>query len=121
MWMKAVFQPLNLDIEQTIIQNSQLIVGDQMPKTFQQAIAQTEAYKAVMSGWSETDRNNAEDYKSRFKNTVTGLNYPSEIVDCVAETYVALKQRQAQLQRSVFGSFWLSVIRPMDSCNKESS
>jgi hypothetical protein len=51
-WMETVFQPLNLRSENIIVDNSQLIVGNQLPKAFQLLIAQTEAYKSVINSWS---------------------------------------------------------------------
>jgi hypothetical protein len=119
-WMKTVFQPLNLRVEDIIIQNSQLLVGDRLPQTFQDVIAQAEAYKALMSTWSDADRNNPEKYISRYANTITGINYPKRIVDCVATTYLALKIRQMKLERSVLSSLWLAPIPPVDSCEEKS-
>jgi len=121
LWMRTVFQPLNVHIESTIVNNSQLIVGNRIPRSFQELIAQTEAYKAIIAGWSDHDKDNLETYRSRYKNTVTGLNYPDSIVECVSKTYDALKRRQTELQSfpNFLGNFlWHSPLESDSTCNK---
>src|SRR5262249_27298541 len=62
LWMTTVFQPLNMEMETRIINNSQLILGRQMPTAFKDLIAQTEAYKAVIATWKESDRQDQRAY-----------------------------------------------------------
>ena len=118
LWMRNVFQPMNLMIEQTIVSNSQLVVGNEMPPVFQKMIAQTEAYKAIMAGWKDTDKDNPDAYRSRYNNTVTDINYPEKIVLCVAMVYRALKDRQEVLQHSIIESFRLAAFQPPCECNQ---
>lgn len=54
-WMRTVFQPLNLKMEELIMSNSHLIIGDSMPSTFSQVIAHTESFKALMANWTDSE------------------------------------------------------------------
>jgi hypothetical protein len=124
-WMQTVFQPLNLRTESIIVDNSQLIVGNQLPKTFQLLIAQTEAYKSVISSWSEADKSIPTKYIQSDCNTVSGINYPSEIDECVSKTYVNLKQQQEKLQDVWNGYSWhgysLPDLKPESICEQSDS
>ncbi len=97
-WMKNVFQPLNLQIEKVIIDNTQLVIGDRMPVSFQQLISHSEAYKAIIADWTESDARDPQTYTSTSKNTVVGEVYPEQIVDCAQNAYLALKKRQSDLE-----------------------
>jgi hypothetical protein len=120
LWMRTVFQPMNLEIEKTIVNNSQLILGSRMPKTFKEMIAQTEGYKAVIAAWKDSDKNDPSAYISRFNNTVTGLNYPNKILDCVSHDYNELKKRQQLLQRHFFSDIELLPVVSADECDESS-
>jgi hypothetical protein len=115
-WMRSVFQPLNLQMEHVIVTNSQLIVGTRMPTAFSRLIAQTESYKAVISQWTESDKNNSALYRSPGSNVVLGINYPADLSACVETTYNALKDRQSLLQGSFFGSLFLSPVGRVSQC-----
>jgi hypothetical protein len=119
-WMETVFQPLNLRTESIIVDNSQLIVGNELPKTFQLLIAQTESYKAVISSWSDADRGDPTRYLAWNCNTVSGINYPKEISECVSKTYVNLKQQQANLQ-DVWRGYFSSDLIPEPICEQSES
>ena len=119
-WMQTVFKPLNLRAEQVIVENSQLIVGNELPDAFQRLIAQTEAYKAVISSWSDADKENPEKYKASKCNTVAGINYPNEIIKCVSNTYVKLKDQQASLQ-NVWSGYLASDPTPDPVCVERKS
>jgi hypothetical protein len=75
LWMTKVFQPLNIQMEQLIIANSQFIEGNYMSDSFENFIAHTEGYKAIMSTWSDKDKLDKESYVSAKRNTVIGLNF----------------------------------------------
>ena len=98
LWMKTVFQPLNVKMEEAIVANSQLVIGDKLSPVFLQLITQTEAYKAITTGWKESDRNDVKKYTSRESNTVENLNYPVGIISCVQAAYTELKKRQQRLE-----------------------
>lgn len=104
-WIEEVFQPMNLRIEETILDNSQLIVGNVMPDVFRQAIANGESYKALIARWKE----------GKLEPLTTLVKYPDQpgnsIIVCVEDTYLALKQRQELL------SHWQtrpSFLRPIE-------
>jgi len=113
MWMKTVFQPLNLQITNIIVSNSQLIVGSAMPKPFQEVIAQTESYIAIIASWSDSDSKNLESFRSPAANTVTGINYPNDLSSCVKKTYVLLKERQQRLESAFLSGLSPKAIGPI--------
>ncbi|MDF3838464.1 hypothetical protein P3W85_36855 [Cupriavidus basilensis] len=115
-WMAMVFQPINIKIETVIVENSQLVLGNEIPVVFKEAMTQTEAYRAVMAKWKDTDRLNVSAYTNAVGNTVTGLNYPEGIGECVRNGYLALKKRQEELQNNVFSVFFSEKIKPDTSC-----
>src|SRR5262245_5412078 len=117
LWMTTVFQPLNLEMEKRIINNSQLILGRQMPTAFKDLIAHTEASKAVITAWKESDRQDQRAYTSRFNNTVTGVNYPTNISECVQRVYDGLKERQEHLKRSMLSTLRPAPILPVAACD----
>jgi hypothetical protein len=117
-WMRSVFQPLNMQMERVIVNNSQLIIGTGMPQPFKDVIAQTEGYKAVIAAWSDADKNNLDAYKSPDENT-TDMNYPSEFGRCVSASYDGLKQRQHDLQVSYFSALWVSSLSAPGPCNSK--
>ena len=109
-WMKDVFQPLNMQMETAILNNSQLIIGEKMPNTFLQLIAHIESYKAVMATWKPSDSKNKESYRSPKKNT-TSIGYPSNIISCVEEDYKELRTTQQKL----VGHFWAGITESIPS------
>ncbi|WP_438397177.1 hypothetical protein [Caballeronia sp. DA-9] len=118
-WMSTVFQPLNIKVETVIVENSQLVIGNEMPQVFKEAIAQTEAYKAVIGMWKPSDRDTSA-YTTEWGNTVTGLNYPDKIGACVKSGYTQLKQRQQQLQRNAVSVLITHPLIPDASCQSSS-
>jgi hypothetical protein len=50
-WMRNVFQPMNIKMEDALVNNAQLLVGEQIPPMFLQFISHTEAYKSVIAKW----------------------------------------------------------------------
>ena len=51
--MQNVFQPMNVKMEDAIVNNAQLLVGERMPPMFLQFVSHTEAYKSVIAKWKE--------------------------------------------------------------------
>lgn len=120
LWMTNVFQPLNIKMENIIVTNSQLIIGSGMPSTFRELIAQTEAYKAILAAWKESDKNDPASYVSYVNNTVQGLNYPTNIISCVQSDYETLTIRQQKLRRDFFSGVTLEIPRSSKDCDKSS-
>jgi hypothetical protein len=93
--MNSFLQAMNEKIEQVIVNNSQLVVGDKWPTLFHVLIEHIESYKALISEWNE--KNILEDYTTKDKNTVLPV-YPDKFDTCVEKLYLGLKKRQARLQ-----------------------
>jgi hypothetical protein len=118
LWMTTVFQPMNVQMEQAILSNSQLVIGDRMPASFGALIAHTEGYKIVISRW-QTSTAKSPDFTSRAAN-VSSLNYPTAINECARRGYLALKERQVILESGRYIEF-LSPLVPDHSCNEVNS
>jgi len=118
LWMSQVFQPMNVKMEDVIVHNSQLVVGDRFPEIFQQVIVNTEAYKALIAGWQPLG-NDAAKYRSKSANTVEP-RFPDAFEGCVASIYTALKQRQAALQNSIFGLYLPTPLPTPRDCKNSS-
>jgi len=106
LWMTTVCQPLNVEMETRIINNSQLILGRRMPRAFKDLITHAKAFKAVIATWKESDRQDQRAYTSRFNNTVAGLSYPTSVRECVERVYDGLKERQEHLQKRINQTHW---------------
>ena len=115
-WVKTVFQPLNLDMQKAIVENSQLIVGGSMPQAFNKVVSHTEAYKVIISGWKDSDFDGCKGSNKiqlcpqlgHAYNTAP-LNYPDEIITCVEQDYQALKEQQASLEQNPFAALYDSA------------
>ena len=105
-WMTTVFQPLNLRIEETIIQNGHLIEGDKMPEVLMQMIAHTQMYKGIIARWREDDfaasgSSDASLPMLAAKHNTAGEPFPREFYPYVDKTFKKLKDRQYSLTRSL--------------------
>lgn len=118
-WMQNVLQPINIKIEETIANNSQLVVGDGLPRVFQTVIAHTESYKALISTWKLDDIDKMETYTSKKENT-TNLPFPDKLDLCVSPIYTALKKHQIALQNNIFQVFLLDPVSIPPECNDQS-
>ena len=116
-WMKTVFQPINLQLEKIIVENSQLVIGSEMPPIFQDLIAHTEGYKTVMATWTDEDKRDVDTFTSSARNAVYGLNFPYLLSACAKDSYVLLKQRQELLQKSILSGAFEQKLAPPNSCN----
>lgn len=85
-------------MEDVIVANSQLIIGDKLPVVFRDLIAQTEAYRAVIASWKDIDQENVGKLVAPESNTVKDVNYPVGIIQCVQQGYDDLKSRQQRLE-----------------------
>jgi hypothetical protein len=115
LWMKTVFQPFNVKMESVITTNAQLAIGSEFPKTFWLLVAHTEGYKPIMSEWKDSSKKNANFRKASF-NVVNGLNYPTEIIACVKDSYRALAETRDALEATVFYGLFASTHAPK-SCS----
>jgi hypothetical protein len=84
LWMSEVFMPLNLRMEKIIVENADLILGDQIPDSFLQFIAHVVAYKPVIKKWQTGD----------YSEHTSFSNYPTEIHQHIVSSYIHLKEEQ---------------------------
>jgi hypothetical protein len=118
-WMQNVLQPMNVQIEQIMVANPRLILGDKFPSVFQEIIAHTEAYKALISTWKQDDIADINTYTSKSANTVA-LAYPANLDRCVGPIFTALKKRQEALQTyNIFKAFSLMPVSIPPECDEE--
>ncbi|MBC8738570.1 hypothetical protein F6X40_17570 [Paraburkholderia sp. UCT31] len=109
-WMRNVFQPMNVRMEQAIVGNVQLVIGDSLPKSFLDLVAHTEGYKAVIAGW---EHSSATDSSYTFgKNNLSALNYPTSLLLCAKDGYELLKARQAELRVNPLAGFYSPLHTP---------
>ena len=88
LWMTEVFHPNNLQIESLINSHLELIVEDEMPREFTDALAHIAVYRAVIARWAQND----------FSEHTSVINFPSaELIALVKPTYKALKAEQLGL------------------------
>jgi hypothetical protein len=100
-WMTTVFQPINVKMEDAIVNNAQLVIGGRMPLVFQAVVADTETYKVLVSRWKDSDENDRTTFMKRDSNTGTH-SYPNKITSCVERDYNRLKDRQQALESTPF-------------------
>jgi hypothetical protein len=104
-WMSNVFQPMNVRMENAIVNNAQLLVGEEMPQMFLQFISHTEAYKSVIATWKEGAPLVEADRSSRANASPVSFPKQPDFTDCIVDQYHMLKALQQQLQEQVVGSF----------------
>ena len=85
LWMREVFMPLNLRMEERIVSQAHLVVGGKMPDCFIELCAHVAAYKTVLKRWDSGD----------FTDHVSVINYPVESLRrYVHESYFSLLAEQ---------------------------
>ena len=128
-WMRNVYQPLNVGMENAITANTQLLVGDNIPIALSTLIAHTEAYKAVIVGWgADEDLKDCETKANStgvicpalttFRNT-SGVNYPDSVVECVASDYLQLKKLRDELEAGFLKVFSTTSLERSAACDKQ--
>jgi hypothetical protein len=113
-WMKVVFQPINVRMEEVLVNNSHLLIGQDMPLMFLKFISHTEAYKVVIAKWRSNSSSADPEYLSRAANTSI-VPYPPRFEDppynldfssCIKQQYDALRQQQDALRRNIWAVLW---------------
>jgi hypothetical protein len=88
LWMREVFTPLNLRMEERIVSQAHLVVGGKMPDCFIEVCAHVAAYKTVLKRWDSGD----------FTHHASVINYPVESMRrYVRESYFSLLAEQQTL------------------------
>jgi hypothetical protein len=121
-WMREVFQPMNVKMEDAIVSNGQLLVGQQMPPMFLQFISHTEAYKAVTADWENEPSTQTPDTSVQEEEALPGnimaegnvspICFPPQpdFTKCIVCQYRILTKLQLELQ-----SNWVGPVRPLSA------
>jgi len=117
-WMKTVFQPLNVRMEQAIVGNLHLVIGRSLPPSFLKLVSHTEGYKAVIAAWKDSDAT-AEGYTDSKKN-VSLANFPDDVLLCAKDSFELLKARQVDLLLSPLAAF-AGPLPPPCSCEPDTT
>lgn len=87
-WMKNVFQPMNKLVADLIVQNIDLVEGEEVPASFLNAVAHVNAYNAILAQWEAGD----------LSEFVSVNNWPFEaLMSDVKPVYKRLRQEQQEL------------------------
>jgi hypothetical protein len=103
LWMRIVFQPMNLEMEKAITRNAQLIQGGHIYPVFEEFIMHVEGYKATMAKWKDSDEDNPH-FQDGPVNKST-IDFPPGFDPCVKQRYEAMLARRDHLR-----NFWVSVL-----------
>jgi hypothetical protein len=87
LWMLEVFMPLNLRLEKTIVDNSDMIIENQMPDCLLRLCSHVAAYKPVLKKWENGD----------YSEFLSLSPYPEDLLEYVESCYAELKAKQADL------------------------
>jgi hypothetical protein len=117
LWIKNVFQPMNLQIEKSIIENYELLVGEKVPPpSFREMVAHIESYKAIIAAWDQEDRKGGAVSTKTESNK--DMNWPENFNKCVEDSYELLKARQSTLKNFIFSDYIIKSEETPESCNK---
>jgi hypothetical protein len=94
LWMSTVFMPLLLRMEEVILEHSDLIEEQDMPRCFIDLISHISAYKPVMQKWASGD----------YSEHVSVIRFPGAAMTAYLEPqYRILKMRQTELRGETAG------------------
>ena len=108
-WISNVFQPINVKMENAIVNNAQLLVGEQMPRMFLQFVSHAEAYKSVIATWKDGAPIAADD--ASWRENMSPVSFPKQpdFTNCIVAQYHMLKTLQQKLQEQLVG--WFNPLR----------
>jgi hypothetical protein len=104
LWMRIVFQPMNLEMETAITHNAQLIQGGHIYPVFEEFIMHVESYKATMAKWKDSDAEENPHFLEGLENKAK-KDFPDGFDVCVQKRYDAMLAR-----RDHFRNFWVSTF-----------
>lgn len=116
-WMQQVFQPMNVRLEQIMLTNSHLFVGDGVPTLLNDFVAQTETYKVLISRWmTDLEKPDGPGYFDLKNNIAFGATPNNEaLTKCIKEQFYDLKRQEGELRNSMLAAFDV-VNKPPPSC-----
>ena len=86
-WIEEVFQPLNEQLDQIIINKAHLIIEEEMPHCLKRFLAHSAGYKVVIKKWQMGD----------FTERSSVISFPVEIEEYAEKSYLMLKEQQKNL------------------------
>lgn len=86
-WMKTVFMPLNLKMEELILTQAHLLEGASLDESMVLLCAHVESYKTVLQRWENQD----------FADHVAPVVFPERFPEEVTAVYATLRARQKEL------------------------
>jgi len=88
LWMREVFMPINLRVEDVIVGKADLLDETEMPMPFLQLVAHVAAYKTVIKRWDQAD----------FTENIALVAFPrSDLLPLVQKRFAMLKEEQQAL------------------------
>ena len=87
LWVQSVFMPLNLYLEQLILEKAYLIREQEMPKCLLDFVTHVSSYKPLLEKWASGD----------FTSHVSLILFPTELDSYAADSYADLKAEQLRL------------------------
>lgn len=103
-WMKIVFMPLNLKMEDAIVTNVQLLEGKEIYPCFIDFISHVESYKATLASWKDDDDLTQTKNRTVKANTAV-IVYPQDLDQCISEQLTNSFRRRQELER-----FWTGIF-----------
>lgn len=89
-WYKTVFHPVNLEMENIILEKSFLIREEVIPQPLTDYISHISPYKAILAKWEEKD----------FSEHFSTVDFPKDFTTYIHRSYHALKKEQIRLMNS---------------------
>jgi hypothetical protein len=87
-WMRTFFRPIHNEMLSLITKNADLLIGDDLPESFQLFCAHVAAYRVVFDQWSEND----------FSEQTSVIDYPTaEMAAYLRSSFTLLKSQQRRL------------------------
>jgi hypothetical protein len=96
LWMSEVMMPLNLGMEKAIVENSHLIIGSSIPKSFRAFLGHVASYKAVLKKWDEA-RSNGTLEQLTDSDHMAIANFPLQMKNDVKTAFAQLRIKQLEL------------------------
>jgi hypothetical protein len=104
-WMRNVFQPLNVRMEGLIVDNSHLLIGNQIPVLFLDLVGHTESYKATIATWRESISDDPKALTRKANTTLKNFQNEKQLMACITDSFGQLERSLTELQRPIFGAF----------------
>jgi hypothetical protein len=96
--VKSVFQPMNIKMEDAIINNAQLIEGGHIYPVFADLILHVESYKETIAKWKDDDATQNPNYWQMTEN-VASIAFPKGFDECVAKMFAVMRAKRERLAR----------------------